>query len=198
MSVNRRRRRALAWAGGAILLVVLAVIGWRLSGKEAAPAVSGFTGDLGAASSSADAGSMASEATGRAPGPVVQLPGQPGQPGGPGAPSDAGAAPATEAQVSATELFSQFKGGSVGADARYRGKRLQVAGAVASIEQGAEGVLMLALTAGNGLEQVRALVAPADQERAAALQSGAQAGLNCLYYGAVMGEPVLADCRLAP
>lgn len=105
--------------------------------------------------------------------------------------------PAASAEVSTTDLFREYRDSAGRVDSRYRGQRLKVKGPVASVEQGEGGLTLLTLSAGPDLESIRAVIAPADQGRAAALAGGTAVALDCLHHGMVMGEPVLADCRLA-
>lgn len=98
--------------------------------------------------------------------------------------------------VSATELYRQYRDGRGQAGDHHRRQRLVLTGTLAAAEAGAEGVLVLTLAAGPDLESVRAVMTPADQARALAVPLGSPLVLDCLHQGSVMGEPVLADCRL--
>jgi hypothetical protein len=99
-------------------------------------------------------------------------------------------------QVSATELFRQYRESKGRAGEPYRQQRLRLSGTLASMEEGAEGALMLTLQAGPDLETIRAVVTPAHRTRALGVSPGTPVVLDCLHQGSVMGEPVLADCRL--
>ncbi|RZL09958.1 MAG: hypothetical protein EOP40_08115, partial [Rubrivivax sp.] len=99
-------------------------------------------------------------------------------------------------QVSATELFRQYRESQGRAGEQYRQQRLGLRGTLASMEEGAEGALVLTLQAGPDLETIRAVITPMHRARALGLSPGTPVVLDCLHQGSVMGEPVLADCRL--
>lgn len=97
-------------------------------------------------------------------------------------------------QVSATELFQQYRDSQGRAGGKYQGQRLALSGVLSEIEQGARGAAVLSLSAGPDLERIRAVMKPAEQAKVAGLSAGTRVSLNCLHQGAVMGEPVLGDC----
>lgn len=106
-------------------------------------------------------------------------------------------APATgqaPVQVSATELFQQYRDSQGRAGGKYLRQRLGLSGVLSEVEQGAGGTAVLSLSAGPDLERIRAVMNPAEQAKAVGLSAGTRVSLNCLHQGSVMGEPVLGDC----
>ncbi len=180
MSVEQRSKVAVGWAWGgmAVLLgLALAAVGlWHASGGGAADplAKSPVATPTGPAGITAP-GNEAAEAAKLA-----------------GAEEPARAA----RQVTATELFRQYRDSGGRAGEQYRLQRLGLSGTLASMEEGAEGVLMLTLQAGPDLETIRAVMTPAHRARALGVSPGTPVVLDCLHQGTVMGEPLLADCRL--
>mgnify|MGYP001236537897 CR=1 FL=1 len=82
------------------------------------------------------------------------------------------------------------------ADAQYRGQRLRLSGRLTALESGESGVVVLMLHAGDQGRAVRMVMAPEQAARARELNQGDEVSVNCFDQGMVMGELMLADCRL--
>lgn len=77
------------------------------------------------------------------------------------------------------------------------GQRVALTGTLASIEQGASGVLVLSLAVQGRMQGLRLVMAPDAAGHALTLPLGAEIRADCLSQGVLMGEWLLADCSMA-
>ncbi|WP_374319053.1 hypothetical protein [Aquabacterium sp.] len=96
----------------------------------------------------------------------------------------------------ATQLRAQTREAPLVVDAQLRGKRIQVQGVLFSVESGAEGVWVLMLQAGDDGRTLRMVMAPDQGGTLVSKAPGAVVSVDCFDQGLIMGELMLADCRL--
>lgn len=96
------------------------------------------------------------------------------------------------AKLTATELAAQYKSNEVGADQKYKGKRLRVAGHVELVERTVFGDAVVQFKEGD----VRAEIAKNAETGAGELEAGKAALLECTGRGLVLGAPRLDECRV--
>ena len=156
--------------GGATLAVLVSTLAWWAS----------WRGDDGAALAPSPAGTAASASS--APimaAPVVRAPAQ----------------TSAASAVSPAGLMADYRDSGGRSHARHAGKRLSLQGAVVSVEEGHNGLVMVSLDAGPDLPPARAVIADSDAARVREWQAGRVVVLDCVNQGLLMGEPLLADCR---
>jgi hypothetical protein len=100
------------------------------------------------------------------------------------------------APLPAHEVAQAVQAHPAAMDARYRQQRLPLTGVVDAAEAGEEGVVMLSLSLPGQNQGLRMVMADGHQAVALALMPGQTVSVDCLDQGLVMGELVLADCRL--
>lgn len=98
--------------------------------------------------------------------------------------------------VAAQALMADYRDSGGRSQARHAGKRLMLQGAVAAVEAGANGLVLVSLDAGPDLPPARAVMAARDAGQASGWAQGLPVALDCANQGLLMGEPVLADCRI--
>lgn len=167
-----RSAREGVWlgVGGATLAVLVSTLAWWAS----------WRGDDGAALAPSPAGTAASASS--APimaAPVVRAPAQ----------------TSAASAVSPAGLMADYRDSGGRAHARHAGKRLNLQGAVVSVETGEGALVMVSLDAGPDLPPARAVIADSDAARVREWQAGRVVVLDCVNQGLLMGEPLLADCR---
>jgi hypothetical protein len=94
--------------------------------------------------------------------------------------------------LKASELLAEYRANEVGADDRYKGKRLRVAGLVASVERSAFGDIVVELDAGDAL--VRAECNESAKAEVGKLAPKQATLLECTVRGMVLGTPMLGKC----
>jgi hypothetical protein len=97
-------------------------------------------------------------------------------------------------QISARDLFAAYDANEVAADGQYKGKQLEVTGAVESINKDFTDGVYVALEGGEMFDTLQAH--DLDAQQAAALSKGQNVTLLCEGNGMVMGSPMLKDCKL--
>ena len=100
------------------------------------------------------------------------------------------------AERSAVQLQAEAKAAPLQADAQYRGQRLRVSGVLSGVESGAEGVWVMMLRAGEDGRTLRMVMAPGQGAVLAQKAQGDTVSVDCFDQGLVMGDLLLADCRL--
>jgi len=98
-------------------------------------------------------------------------------------------------EIAATALFRVYHENEVSADDAYKGKRLLVAGRVASIDKDIFDHIIVRLAAGGFMQTVDATMQPNQKAEAAALHKGATVSVLCTGNGLIM-DPQLDDCVL--
>ncbi|HIV69863.1 MAG TPA: OB-fold putative lipoprotein [Candidatus Aquabacterium excrementipullorum] len=160
------------WGAGAVVLLLAAAWMWLWgSGSDDDPAHQPSVADTAQAPDAAVSPASAV--------PVVV------------APSEAAASTA-----SPEALMAEYRDSGGRAHAKHAGKRLTLKGAVASVEAGENGLVLVSLDAGPDLPPARAVMATADAAQMRAWPQGAPVALDCANQGLLMGEPLLADCRV--
>ena len=118
-------------------------------------------------------------------------------PGAPATPSTA-APSATSPPLKATDVAQAYADSRKGADARYKGQRMQLQGVIHAIEQGQEPILLITMSTQDHHPGMRAVVDADLNPSAKQLQAGQDIRIDCLNQGLVMDEPLLSDCRVLP
>ncbi len=103
---------------------------------------------------------------------------------------------ASSVSVTAAELFNAYQANEVAADDKYKGKKLLVTGAVASIDKGAFGGLHLRLATWNEFMPVMCSMESSEKASLAQLSRGEQVRVLCTGHGMILGSPSLGDCTL--
>lgn len=98
-------------------------------------------------------------------------------------------------QVTALQLWRDYQANEVSADAQYKGKKLLVTGAVASIDKGPLGGIHVRLRTPNMFMHVSAEMEDAEAAAAGQLGKGQPVRLQCQGAGMVIGSPMLSDCK---
>jgi hypothetical protein len=101
---------------------------------------------------------------------------------------------ASSVVVSNSQLFNDYQGNEVAADAKYKGKQLLVTGSVASIDKGPFGGLILRLATSNEFMSTMCNMEKSEQADMASLQKGEQVRVLCKGRGMTLGSPSLGDC----
>ena len=100
-------------------------------------------------------------------------------------------------KISANEVLKAYKENEVGANMKYKGKKLDIAATVSSIEAGFGDKPYLVLKAGGEMDmfnQPQAHLAKSEFEKAADLKKGQKIELVCTGNSEVAGTPMLDDC----
>lgn len=165
-----RSAREGVWlgVGGATLAVLVSTLAWW----------AGWLGE-GASVAAPQADTARPSTVDQTPAPVVMSP--PGE------------RPASA--VSPVALMADYRDSGGRAHARHAGKRLNLQGAVVSVETGEGALVMVSLDAGPDLPPARAVIAASDAARVREWPAGRVVVLDCVNQGLLMGEPLLADCR---
>lgn len=98
-------------------------------------------------------------------------------------------------KVTALQLWKDYDGNEVSADAQYKDKPLLVTGKVGSIDKDFMGDVVLKLIATSRWEDVHAELEDGEASTAAGLSKGASVTLRCTGGGRIIGSPMLKDCR---
>ena len=112
---------------------------------------------------------------------------------------NAAEAPAEEAAiaVTASELLKAYKENEVGANQKFKDKKLTLAATVASIEADFNDEPYLVLKAGGDMDmfnQPQARLAKGEIDKAANLKKGQKINLVCVGNSEIAGTPMLKDC----
>lgn len=97
-------------------------------------------------------------------------------------------------RVSANDLFNAYQANQVSADGNYKGKKLLVSGAVASIDTGALGGITIRLSTPNPFEFAMASMEDSEKASTARLAKGQTIKLLCLGRGVMVASPLLGNC----
>lgn len=100
--------------------------------------------------------------------------------------------------VTATELLAAYQENEVGANAKYKGKRLAITGRIKSIEAGFGDRPYLTLAAGGQFEfaSPHANMAKSEDSAVANLKKGQTVKLICIGDSEMAGTPILSECLL--
>ncbi len=192
--------RARVWAPLGLLLV-LACGAWFWRGA----AWPGAAGSPGGEAPAAGLIQPLPEATGTSPVAMDRVP-QGVDPGGPVAAqvleevAQRGrqapqAMPLASAPLSAEALQSRVRRDAAAVHRQTAGQRLRLQGALASVEPGEAGVLVLHLALAGEEGTVRMVASPSLAQAAASWAPPRAVSLDCLSQGVMMGEWLLVDCR---
>lgn len=96
--------------------------------------------------------------------------------------------------VTSLQLWNDYQANEIAADAKYKGKRMLVAGTVTSIDKGPFGGLLLRLATGNQFMQTTARMDDSQESQLAQLSRGQQVHVLCTCQGIVIKSPQLDDC----
>lgn len=97
-------------------------------------------------------------------------------------------------KVTARELFQAYKANEIAADGQFKDKKLEISGAVESIESDFSDEPVVQLKAGEFLENVH--LKGLDKATAANLSKGQQIKAQCIGSGEAIGFPLLDECTL--
>jgi hypothetical protein len=162
-------KRPVLWSVGAVVLLLAAAWTWLWGrGGDEGPAYQPPVAD-----------------TAHAPGVAVSS-----------APAVIAPAEAAASSASPEALMAEYRDSGGRSHAKHAGKRLTLKGAVAAVEAGENGLVLVSLDAGPDLPPARAVMATADAAQMRAWPQGARVALDCANEGLLMGEPLLADCRV--
>jgi hypothetical protein len=100
--------------------------------------------------------------------------------------------------VGALRLWRDYEANEVAADNRYKGKKLRVAGRVASVEKNAIGQPVVHLVSGNPVFLTMATLDSAQTQSAAALVRGQQVVVQCVGAGRMLRMALLESCAILP
>lgn len=106
------------------------------------------------------------------------------------------AAEDTPLPVSISELETAYNANEVSADNKYKGKRLALAGRVASIDKDFADNIKLNLASSSSFIGVPATLRDSEAGKAAALKKGQGVALVCTGSGFIMHTVTLRDCVL--
>lgn len=111
-------------------------------------------------------------------------------------PPEAAAAPAVE--ITAVKLWQAYHDNPVGADARYKGKRLLISGIIDKIDQDISGKPFLYLKSPDLITQVPVRFRRDEATTLSDLQPGSAFSAVCACRGRSLGSPDLVDCVPEP
>lgn len=95
------------------------------------------------------------------------------------------------------QLHADYKANEVAADAKYKGKRLQVdAATIKAIEKDFKDDIVLRLKTPHMFDSIHATLADGEEAKASKLNKGQRVILLCRGNGMIIGSPMLDDCVL--
>ncbi len=103
------------------------------------------------------------------------------------------AAPVERIEVTATELYNDYKANEITANARYKGKALLITGTVSAIQSDFRDKPFIQLTAGDF---VTVSISGLSVEEASELSTGSLIKAACTGNGEVLSFPATRDCKL--
>jgi hypothetical protein len=98
--------------------------------------------------------------------------------------------------VGAVRLWKEYQENEVAADAKYKGKQVQVTGTLMSIERDVDGAPVLHLVSGNPIFLTMATLDKVFLPEAARLKKGEVVAVRCTGAGQMMRMPQLEKCTL--
>ncbi|WP_102944774.1 hypothetical protein [Stenotrophomonas sp. VV52] len=103
------------------------------------------------------------------------------------------AAPVERIEITATELYNDYKANEITANARYRGKPLLITGTVSAIQSDFRDKPLIQLAAGDF---VTVSISGLSLEEASELSKGSRIKAACTGNGEVLSFPATRDCKL--
>ena len=98
--------------------------------------------------------------------------------------------------MTAEKLFTDYQANEVSADEVYKGKNLLVTGKVSSITKDFLDNIVVSLVTSNQFMSVMATVDDSEKSKAGKLAKGESVSVLCKGGGAVVGSPMLGDCKI--
>ena len=111
-------------------------------------------------------------------------------------PAKAPAAPKIDVKVTSEKLFTDYQANEVSADEVYKNKSLLVTGKVASVTKDFLDNIVVSLTTSNQFMSVMATVDDSEKAKAGKLAKGETVSVLCKGGGAIVGSPMLGDCKI--
>jgi hypothetical protein len=119
---------------------------------------------------------------------------------GEAAPPPAGAPPvalplATQNTITAAELWAAYGANAAAADAKWKGKPVEISGTVVDVRRDFRGKTLVRLATGDALETVHAAITVRETDPRAVPARGQTLALACTGAGRAIGAPLLESCR---
>jgi hypothetical protein len=124
---------------------------------------------------------------------VARLRGEPVPPAAATAP--AAHSLATENTITAAELWAAYGANAAAADAKWKGKPVEISGTVVDVRRDFRGKTLVRLATGDALETVHASITTRDADPRAVPSRGQTLALACTGAGRAIGAPLLESCR---
>ena len=96
--------------------------------------------------------------------------------------------------VTSAELVSAYSENEVAADAKYKGKDVEVSGMVSNISNGISDDDLIVTLEGKGFNSVMCNLAHTESKKATSLKKGQKIALVCTGNSATLGSPSLNNC----